>query len=108
MIRRILVVFLIFLLVNLYLPRVASAQVGEIEEITHNAPAVRSTPAEDIPVETAKKSKLWLWALIGAVAVGAIAAVAAGGGGGGGGGSSSSTSSSSASKTGTGSVSVAW
>jgi hypothetical protein len=104
MIKNIFISFLIFSLVNLYLPRVAFSQVGDIEEeITQNLPEMRSTPAENIPVETVKKSgKLWLWVLLGVVAVGAIVAVAASGGGGGG------SSSSSSDRGSTGSVSVGW
>ncbi len=106
MMKKVLVGFLIFSLVNLYLPRPAFAQVGDIEEeITQNAPEVRAAPPENIPVETVKKSRTWLWVLLGLVAVGAVVAVASAGGGGGGGGNISSSGTPAAS---TGNVSVGW
>jgi hypothetical protein len=105
MTRKMFISFLIFSLVTFYLPRIVFSQVGDIElEITRNDPEMRATPAENIPVETGKKSKTWLWVLLGVVAVGAIVAVAAGGGGGGGGGGSSST----GTAANTGSASVGW
>ena len=52
MCKKILIIFLTALLLNVNFPRVIFSQVGEIEEeITQHPPEMRSTPEEDIPVE---------------------------------------------------------
>jgi len=107
-IKKILVIWLIASLLNLYLPRVTFSQVGDIEdEITKHPPEMRSTPEEDIPVEKVKKRSpipTWLWVGLGLLVVGATVAVVASERGGGGGGSSGSGRPTSAG----GSVAVGW
>jgi hypothetical protein len=72
---------LIMLVLILYLPVSVFAQektVSAREKITAHPLEVRSTPKEEMEVEKVeKKSKWWLWGLLGAVLAGG--AVAAGG-----------------------------
>ena len=103
MCKKILIIFLSALLLNVNFPRVTFSQVGEIQDL----PEMRSTPEEDIPVETVKKGwPAWVWVGLGVLAVGAAVGIAAGAGGGGGG--SSNTSPSSAGSDNKGSVAVGW
>ncbi|HSR12809.1 MAG TPA: hypothetical protein VLS90_15305, partial [Thermodesulfobacteriota bacterium] len=110
--RKILILLLVVSVVNLYVPRVAFAQVGDIEEdITKNPPEMRSTPEENIPVETVRKGiPTWVWVGVGVLAAGAVAGIAAGagGGGGGGGGSSAAPATGGSASGNKGSVAVGW
>jgi hypothetical protein len=110
MCKKILIIFLTALLLNVNFPRVIFSQVGEIEEeIAQHPPEMRSTPEEDIPVQTVKKGwPAWVWVGLGVLAVGAAVGIAAGAGGGGGGGGSSNTSPSSTASGSKGNVAVGW
>ena len=110
MCKKILIIVLTALLLNVNFPRVTFSQVGEIEEeIAQHPPEMRSTPEEDIPVETVKKGwPAWVWVGLGVLAVAAAVGIAAGAGGGGGGGGSSNTSPSSTASGSKGNVAVGW
>jgi hypothetical protein len=106
--KKILILVLIFSLSNLSLPRISSSQVGFIQpEITKHPPEMRSSPEENIPVEEVTQKRAgWVWWLVGLLVVGGVIAVAAAGAGGGGGGSGSNNTSSSGGNS--GSVGVGW
>ncbi len=110
--RKILILLLIFSLWNFCLPRLSFSQVGIIEpEISKHPPEMRSSPEEYFPVgEKTEKRNTWIWWLVGALVVGGAIGLAAAASGGGGGGTSSGVTSSngSTSSGGSGSVSVGW
>ena len=109
MCKKIFILFLAALLLNVNFPGVTFSQVGQIDgEIAQDPPEMRSTPEEDIPVETVKKWPAWVWVGLGVLVVGAAVGIAAAAGGGGGGGGSSNASPATTASGGKGSVAVGW
>ena len=92
--KKLFIVVLAFLTLNLYLPRTSVAQqLLAKADVTEHPPQSWSTPEEDIPGEKVRDERSWLsrnkwWVLLSLVVIGGAAA--AGGGGGGGGGDDSS------------------
>ncbi len=89
--KKLFIVVLGFLTLNLYLPGAAFADSGRYHVsagITVHPLEIRSTPELDLPKKTAEDNRSWIsrhkWWVVGGLAV---VAAAAGGGGGGGGGS---------------------
>jgi predicted phage tail protein len=88
--KRIGIGFLALAVFNLQVPLMVFAAQGssivKVEGISKNPPEMLATPEVNMPGEMveAKKSKTWLWYVLGAVVVGAAAASGGGGGGGGG------------------------
>ena len=82
--KKIFIIVLVLLTLNLYLPRIHFAQELQLysKSVTARSPEIRSapepeirsTPEKDIP----KKKSRWLWWLIGLALVGGGAAVAGG------------------------------
>ncbi len=105
--KKVLILLLIFSLWNFGVPRFSFSQVGTLEpEITKHAPEMRSSPEQNYPGQESEKRKTWVWWVLGGLAVaGAIglAAAAAGGGGGGNGSTVATTNSGNG-----GSVTVGW
>jgi hypothetical protein len=91
LIKRIFLLFLAFLVFNMYIPKVFFEQ-GSIcyakATLTEHPLEVRSSADKRIPVgkKEAKKGKSWLWALLGVVAIGGAVAAAGGSSSSGGGG----------------------
>ena len=84
--KKLFIVVLILLLVNLYLPRNSFAQQAHLyatADITEHPPESRTTPQKDIPVP-GKKGRKWGWWVLGLLVVAGGAAALGGGGGGGG------------------------
>lgn len=77
--KRGLVWVLMLLMLNVYFPGSVFAQEKPMpaeEKITMHPLEVRSTPKEEMEVEEVKKkSKWWLWGLLGAALIGGAAAV---------------------------------
>ena len=83
--KRLFIGILVLLTLNFYLPRVTFAQQARLyakADVTEHSPESRTTPQKDIP---GKKSRKWLWWVLGALVVAGSVAAAGGGGGGGGG-----------------------
>ena len=83
--KRVFIGVLVVLTLNLYFPRSTFAQQSHLHakaDVTEHSPESRTTPQKDIP---GKKSRKWLWWVLGALVVAGGAAAAGGGGGGGGG-----------------------
>ena len=84
--KKLFIVVLVFLTLNLYLPRTSVAQqLFAKADVPEHPPQSWSTPEEDIPGEKVRDERSWLsrnkwWVLLGLVVVGGTAA---GGGGGG-------------------------
>jgi hypothetical protein len=74
LLKRIFVALLIILTFNLYLPKITFA--GQVP--TKHPLEIRSTPEEDIPTETLKKTSGWTWVILLAL-IGGAAAAASGG-----------------------------
>ncbi len=84
--KKIFIIVLVLLTLNLYLPRIHFAQELQLysKSVTDRSPEIRSasepeirsTPEKDIP----KKKSRWLWWLIGLALVGGGAAAISGGG----------------------------
>ena len=84
--KKIFIIVLVLLTLNLYFPRIHFAQelqlysnwiaTGSPEIRSAPEPEIRSTPEKDIP----KKKSRWLWWLIGLALVGGGAAAISGGG----------------------------
>lgn len=75
----ILVIILMPLILNLYLPRIAfSEETGT----TESKPEIMTSPSEEIPsiIVSESKTSWWTWVLV-LVALGGVAAAAGGGGG---------------------------
>ena len=88
--KKVFMVLLIVLLVNLYLQSSIYAERSQRytkADLTEHSPEIRTSPPKDLPQVKGETSYVWLWALLGAAAAGGLAAFALGGGGGGGGGS---------------------
>jgi len=89
--KKIFIIVLVLLTLNLYLPKIHFAQelklysesvIAKSPEIRSAlAPEIRSTPEEEIPVrKVTKKKSRWIWWVLGlAVVGGGVAAVAGGG-----------------------------
>lgn len=86
-VKKILVVVLVILTLNLYLPNMAPAQ-GHVAsaDVAKHEPQSWGTPEEEMPTIKEKKTLPWTWLLLIAL-VGGVAAAAGGGDGGGNGGS---------------------
>jgi hypothetical protein len=84
--KKIFIIILVLLTLNLYLPRIHFAQELQLYSKSETVrspeirsapkPEIRSTPEKDIP----KKKSRWLWWLIGLALVGGGAAAISGGG----------------------------
>ncbi len=106
LLNRTCLVVLIVTCLSIQLPNGALAGqsylIAQSVTITEHSPEMLAPPELEIPLEPLpvkkKKSKKWLWAVLGAALLGGIAAVAAGGGGGGDGGGDG----------GTGGINVGW
>lgn len=87
--KKLFIVMLVFLILNLYLPRISVAQqLYAKADVPEHSPQSWSTPEKDIPGKKVRDERSWLsknkwWVLLG-LAVAAGAAAAAGGGGDGG------------------------
>ncbi len=77
LVKRIFIVLIILLTLNLYLPNITFAQQTHFyakAQITQHPPQILASPEEKIPVKkvTKKKSK-WLWKMIGLIVTGGAA-----------------------------------
>jgi hypothetical protein len=85
-IKKIFVIVLVILTLNLYLPKMALAQqVFASADVPKHEPQSWGTQEEDIPTIKEKKTSGWTWLIL-LVLIGGAAAAAGGGGGGNGGG----------------------
>ncbi len=88
-IKKISIIVLAILTLNLYLPKIALAQqVFASADVPNHEPQSWGTPEEDIPTKKVKKVSRWTYLIIVGL-LGGIAAAASGGGGGDSGGGSS-------------------
>ncbi len=82
-IKKIFVIVLVILTLNLYLPKMAcTQQLSASADVPKHEPQSWGTPEEDIPIKKVKKISRWTWVIVLGL-IGGIAAAAAGGGGGG-------------------------
>jgi len=84
LIKRIFLIFLAFLIFNLYLPKLLHEQEAICyakATVTKYPLEVRSTPDKKIPVtkKETKKGKGWLWGILGVIVIGGVVAAAGGG-----------------------------
>ena len=81
--KKVFILMLTVLTLNLYLPKTFYAAEGQMyaeANITVHPLEIRSTPDEDIVSDKPKeKSKWWLWTLLAVAVIGAGAAATAGG-----------------------------
>jgi len=109
-IKKIFVIVLVILTLNLYLPKMALAQqLFASAEVPKHEPQSWGTPEEDIPTIKKKKTSGWTWVILVGLLGGVLAAASGGGGGDSGGGSTSTTTTDTTTDSGdTGSYTGSW
>jgi hypothetical protein len=74
-IKKILIIVLLILTLNLYLPKMSLAQqVSANTEILNHEPQIWATPEEDIPTVKVKKTSAGTWLIIIALLIGTAGA----------------------------------
>ena len=90
-IKKLFVIVLVILTLNLYLPKMALAQQQFASaDVPKHEPQSWGTPEEDIPTIKKKKTSGWTWVILVAL-IGGLVAAAGGGDSGGDGGTSTAT-----------------
>ena len=80
-IKKIFVIVLVILTLNLYLPKMAcTEQLSASADVPKHEPQSWGTPEEDIPTTKVKKTSGWTWVILLAL-IGGVAAAGAGSGG---------------------------